>query len=87
MGDENKVPQVATDTSAPFDQRFAFKFKCFLLTNAKSSTRLPAYLSFSFARLNSLPHSHSIAGMCVCVCGGVCESDRLVILLFKSLDF
>lgn len=33
----NKVAQVATETSAPFDQRFAFKFKCFLLTGSKSS--------------------------------------------------
>lgn len=90
------------ETSAPFDQRFAFKFKCFLLTGSKSSLPLDddapllllllplplPTLSFSHSRSASLPLSVSVLvvsftrSLCV-----ACVSDRLVILLFQSLNF
>lgn len=100
------LAQVANrETSAPFDQRFAFKFKCFLLTGSKSSLPLdddddddaplllplPLRLRYPSPTL-ALPHSLSLAlslSLCLlfrslCV---ACVSDRLVILLFQSLNF
>lgn len=69
------LAQVANrETSAPFDQRFAFKFKCFLLTGSKSSLPrddddddapllllpLPLRLRYPSPTL-ALPHSLSLA--------------------------
>lgn len=69
------LAQVANrETSAPFDQRFAFKFKCFLLTGSKSSLPrddddddapplllpLPLRLRYPSPTL-TLPHSLSLA--------------------------
>jgi len=71
----NKVAQVATETSAPFDQRFAFKFKCFLLTGSKSSMPtdycLPASLSLSLSLSLLLLFAVSLSRMrcpSLCVC-------------------
>lgn len=70
------LAQVANrETSAPFDQRFAFKFKCFLLTGSKSSLPLDddddaplllplPSLSFSHSRSTSLPLSLSLCACC-----------------------
>lgn len=89
------------ETSAPFDQRFAFKFKCFLLTGSKSSLPLDddddaPLLLLLLLPLPTLSFSHSLPlslcvlavsftlSLSVCV---ACVSDRLVILLFQSLNF